>query len=359
MCDVKLTVKDVPIELFDWEYYVQKNPDLQKAGINNLEKSYRHWIRYGCHENRWIKSKLNGIESQIHLNERHNIQSTNVVSHIDPIHLSYKVAIMIHIFDVTMMRFFVKYIDYLDSRYDYHSFDIYLNVVAENQPYTGDLRSYVQSYISQIKRDNIVCNYSENRGGDIGGFLLLSKAVVKSLINYKYVIFVHSKKKSEWRKELCHCIFDIKFEQLENVTDVGIISAKKWVYVFDPNKQVDEVKKFKYHLIELSSTYELTYDKIWSFIAGTMFLANISIIRYIVSHSVDYVYRSLNRPESVDINWLLVTDQLKKDRKGTTNDYQYRIKYGKSLLSDYMIEHTFERIIGLICNKLQLKIIGQ
>jgi hypothetical protein len=99
-------------------------------------------------------------------------------------------------------------------------------------------------------------------------------------------------------------------------------------------------------------------DHPWQFVAGTMFLTRMEIIQYIVSHQIDEVYHLLNRINSVDINWLSVIDKLQKDAKGTCNDFQYRLRYGKPLLSDYMIEHTYERIIGLICQQMGYKIIG-
>ena len=41
---------------FDWEYYLSKNDDVKKKGINGLDECYRHWILYGCYENRIVKS---------------------------------------------------------------------------------------------------------------------------------------------------------------------------------------------------------------------------------------------------------------------------------------------------------------
>jgi len=347
---------------FDWEYYLLKNPDIKQAGHTNLEKCYRHWVSYGCYENRWVKSINSNIERRVQL--KHGEKFPIIIPQVTPIHqplvdLTFKIAIMIHIFDVRMISFFASYINYLNNSYNNIYFDVYINIVIENNPYDGDLKKYVTEQITTINNPNIRCYYSDNRGGDIGGFLLLSKIIVSSHINYKYVIFVHSKNKSSWRQELCRCIFDIKFESLEKTPNIGIISAKKWIYPFDPSKQIDEYKRFKFHLIDLCSIYQLSCDHAWEFIAGTMFLVNINIIKYIVEHEIDRIYLMLNRIDSVDVNWVTVVDELHKDAKGTTNDYQYRLKYHHSLLSDYMIEHTYERIIGLICQQMGLKIIGQ
>lgn len=353
----------IPKEDFDWEFYLVRNPDIKKAGISTLDKCYRHWVTYGCYENRWVKSVTNNVEKQVKLkpNEKFNIplHTNTTFIHKDLIDLKFKIAIMIHVFNVQMMRFFVSYVNYLNNSYLNTNFDIYFNIVEENNPYQGDLKTYVAESLTSINNPNIHCYYNANRGGDIGGFLLLSQIVANSGNEYKYVIFVHSKNKASWRKELCQCIFDIQFEHLDRIKDVGIISAKKWVYNFDPIKQSDEYRRFKFHLIDLCHIYELSTDQPWQFIAGTMFLANMTIIKYIVAHEIDKVYHMLNRVDSVDINWLTVMAELRKDTRSTCNDYQYRLKYGKPLCSDYMIEHAFERIIGLICQQLKLKLIGQ
>lgn len=371
---------------FDWEYYLQKNEDIKRAGNTTLDKCYRHWITYGCYENRWVRSlsKLQELQVKLKTGEKFACcvvpqRTIGATGPIGPriIDLKFKIAIMVHIFDVHLINCFVRYINSLNDKYVPSNFDVYINIVEEDNPYKENLRSYVTEQISHINNKSISHFYSKNKGGDIGGFLLLSKIVVSSNTDYRYVIFVHSKNKSTWRKDLCRAIFDIDFETLPKNPKTGIVSAKKWIYEFNPVKIPDEYKKYKYHLIDLYKIYELTGETqipqiqslptvpvlpvvpaMWSFIAGTMFLTDISIIKYIVSHEVNRVYDMLNSLNSVDINWVYVMNSLGKDTLGTTNDYQYRLKYGKSLLSDYMIEHTYERIIGLICNHLDLKIMG-
>lgn len=362
----------IPKHLFDWDYYVAKNPDIKKAGFCDLEKAYRHWILYGCYENRWVRSTATGHEQQVKLkpNEKFTNPSpltsqpqapTRSVYGPKPvIDLGFKVAIMIHVFDVYMMRFFISYINYLAPKYLRENFDIYFNIVEEDTPYQGtndEFHQYMTEQLKLISNPVVRCQYSENRGGDIGGFLLLSKTVITSGIDYKYAVFIHSKTKAQWRKDLCHCIFDLPFDNLEKfkTATMGLISAKKWIYTF--NSQA-EYRRYQYHMIELCSIYDLDSTQSWQFVAGTMFLSRIEIIRYIVDHDIDRVYGMLNRVESVDVNWQNIVGELRKDTRGTTNDYQYRIRYRKSVCSDYMIEHTFERIIGLICQHLGYKLIG-
>lgn len=350
----------IPKENFDWEYYLVRNPDLKQTGLITMDKCYRHWIVYGCYENRWVKTRDTGEERQIKLRSTEKFvipkEPELLCRSVD---LHFKIAIMIHVYDVgRMMPFFVSYLNGLSHRYVSTNFDIYFNIVQENSPYQGDLKQYVSGYLQQIQFPQVSCHYQENRGGDIGGLLQLSKTVVNSGIDYRYAIFVHSKKKNQWRIDLCRCIFNLQFEQLTKNPDWGLMSAKKWIYHFDPSKQPEELCRFRYHLIDLCHIYQLPMDQPWQFVAGTMFLTKIEILRYIVSHQIEIVYQMLNRVNTVDVNWLSIVEKLQKDAKGTCNDFQYRLRYGRPLLSDYMIEHTYERILGLICQHLGWKVTG-
>jgi len=174
MNDPKLAY--IPKIDFDWEYYLLKNPDVKQAGRTSLDKAYRHWTTYGCYENRWVKSLVNGIERQVKLKigDKFPIIVTQCTQqpHID---LKFKIAIMIHIFDVTMIKFFASYINYLNNSYLNSNFDVYINIVEENNPFEGDLKQYVTEQLTHINNPNLHCYYNHNRGGDIGGFLILSK----------------------------------------------------------------------------------------------------------------------------------------------------------------------------------------
>jgi hypothetical protein len=365
----------IPKDDFDWEYYINQNDDIKKSGIMSLESAYKHWIMYGCYENRVVRLVKSGriLHVKLKTGERFltaptlqlmPTQSAMQVKQPKKIDLEFKIAIMIHIFDITMFPFFTSHLNRLSSLYEDTCFDIYINVVKEDSPYTGDpsnLQTVVNDHIKRIHNPNIYYFLSENRGGDIGGFLLLSKYVIGlPEKDYKYVLFAHSKTRAQWRKDLCQSIFTIQFENLPRTPNIGIIGCRKWLHTFDPATHVEEYRRFRYHLSDLCEIYGVNCEKSWQFIAGTMFLANIEIIKYIVMHQIDEVYFRLNKPDSVDINWLtIVTEELRKDPRGAGNDLKYRLKYGKSLHPDYMIEHAYERIIGLICNHLGYKLLAQ
>lgn len=403
---------------FDWKYYIDSSQDLKK--IRNSRDAYNHWIQYGCFENRPVKNlktkecftvklqkekgeRFSQIEQQKidkkkeaierSLSHQQQQQQRKIIpSQIHQrnpappkIKLSFKLAILLHIFDIEMFpNFYIHYLNKLTNKYDDDDVHIYINFVIEDNPYgnMNTIKSAVEEHITHILNKNVYYCFNENRGGDIGGFLILSKIILDKCknesLNYKYILFAHTKKKDEWRKELVKPIFNYKFEYLsENskMEDFGIIGAKKWIYNIEPRtpKEQQQMEKYKYHMIDLCNMYNLEEDvkTSWKFVAGTMFILDTRIVQYIIYgneiknenddsiYVSDVLYYKLNKLDSIDVNWLnIVTDILKKDPKDVGNDLAYRMKYGKPLHPDHMIEHTFERVIGLICKHLGLKVYG-
>ena len=81
-------------------------------------------------------------------------------------------------------------------------------------------------------------------------------------------------------------------------------------------------------------------------------------MNFIANTHFDIIYEMFNSNDSTDENWLHYINVSKKDAKSCKNDFEYRKKFGKSLLPDYMFEHTYERMFGLISKNLNLEIKG-
>jgi hypothetical protein len=296
-------------------------------------------------------------------NPRQIIPIKNEVDNL-PIKLIKPFAILIHIYNAKYLSFFIKNIQILYSKYTKDSFDIFINIVyiSNKVEIINNEKMIIDEEIKKLYKPNII--YNENKGGDIGGFLHLCKLL--DLNKYNGIIFCHSKTKDRWRIDLCSSIFNYNFSNDE--LDFGLLGNSKWVHTVDPQKHQLNYSRFSEHFIKLFKIYnfddylELTINKKytdipkWQFIAGTMFIANIKIIKYIIDHDIDYVYSLLNKLETVDDNWLRIIKEMKLDNKGCGNDLCYRVKFGRPLFADFMIEHAFERLIGLICTKLNLTI---
>jgi hypothetical protein len=65
--------KDIPVEeldldteqiIFNWQGYISKYPDLQKAGIKTREQAWNHWINLGKKENRSFEEPKEELETE-------------------------------------------------------------------------------------------------------------------------------------------------------------------------------------------------------------------------------------------------------------------------------------------------------
>jgi hypothetical protein len=55
---------------FDWQYYVNRYQDLQKAHINTYEKALKHWKTYGKKEGRICNKNLENTNTKVIIKER-------------------------------------------------------------------------------------------------------------------------------------------------------------------------------------------------------------------------------------------------------------------------------------------------
>ena len=68
------------INIFDWKAYVNKYPDLRKAGINTRQKAWQHWINYGMKEGRSWKNEVVHADK---IHEQPNIENNDASKYID------------------------------------------------------------------------------------------------------------------------------------------------------------------------------------------------------------------------------------------------------------------------------------
>jgi len=358
----------IDINDFDWNYYLDNNIDVKKSIKNTKENSYSHWLRYGIYENRIVKKNddiegfkilvkkknTTNYKSKINYNNipipTNNINN-NIIKHSKEI-LHCKIAILIHIYNLNIFNHIIKYINHLSKKYDDSNILIYINICEKGE-------TDILPYKSLILNKNVHYIYNSiNKGGDIGGFLILIKELMKSMCDFDYFMFIHTKTNISWRKDLCNHIFNYPLHKLEKDSNIGIVGSKNRIYKFS-KKNVEEYNKFKLHIDKLCNLHNINIDDHvdWSFVGGTIFLGNINIVKYIYNNNIDEVYNILNDVESIDLNWANIVKN-KYNVVDVGNDYKYRLLHNKSLLSNYMVEHTYERIIGLICKHLNLKLIS-
>lgn len=269
--------------------------------------------------------------------------------------LPFKVAIMIHIYDsqkvtISLLNSILKLLE----RYDKTNFHWYVNIAINLN--TQSLKSIVE-HLLKNKAVMLKIITNQNQGGDIGGFLLLSEAIYQSQINYNYCYFFHTKTNNQWRNTLVSDIVNIKLENLDDINNFGLTGSRFHLHQFKyyPNCHYD------YHFKKLCQVAKipLSDGDIWYFIGGTIFLFNIQVVEFLNQVGIKQLHCLLNTTETIDVNWQnIAVNHCKKNLRNTNNDYHYRQLYKCSLVSDFMIEHTFERFFGLIVQHLKLKVYG-
>jgi lipopolysaccharide biosynthesis protein len=171
----------------------------------------------------------------------------------------------------------------------------------------------------------IKIRYVENRGADIGPFLLQLQDLDQE--EYPYFIKLHSKKsiinKFEWKYILFNCLIgskDILLKNIETLNKDKMIGA-----ITDKTTIMKIVGKNKEQIALLSRLLNLkTTDK--TFMAGSMFMSRTKIFKkYFTDELVSIIYP------------LLETGKVKDDQKGT-------------------ICHALERIFGRIVSNERLLI---
>ena len=257
---------------------------------------------------------------------------------------------MIYIFNSMLINYYVNLLNNFSKKYKHYKIYIAMHNLTHEKCANFN-------HLKNVKIYDI-----PNKGGDIGGFLFLIKKVYEDNPDYlttsnnenindnRYFIFAHTKTNNTWRQDLCSAIFNYDYKRLlQSKKDIGIICKNKWHLTYK-----DEQRRYDPHMSYLKSLYNIPDVKEWKFVGGTIMTLSSKITKYIYENDIDQIYSKLNEDNSEDECWINTIARLNKDRKGCNNDYAYRVKFNRSLHSDNMIEHTYERIIGLICTYLKL-----
>ena len=274
----------------------------------------------------------------------------------EKIKLPFNIAILVHLYhsidiNTRILKQLLPFLDY----YDDGSLFFYFSII--NTPNAERLNKLVNDIIG-TRTKNIEIMHNPNRGGDIGSFLLLTEKLLTSGRNYQYLMFFHTKSNHIWRNTMIKALNTLKLEHLTKFSDIGLIGSNNYLYHFHYTSNND----YEQHLQTISETlgmpYTLNENDKCPFIAGTIFLLNTQVIKGLDPKKLLTLYQRLNTAFTIDYNWQEKMHQLKKKVNGANNDYHYRHLYGKSLHSDFMIEHTLERYIGILVKMSGLKAYG-
>ncbi len=359
------------IHCFDYNFYVNKYSDAPKDEI----ETFYHYLNYGFYHNRecaplientnfdWnyyaennnldIKTKVEAINHYKNVGRKQNLSFCN----------KFKVAIIVHLYDLNLMEEFIEKINYFIKINQLNEFYIKINIPigANIHLYKGELNSWLFEDISyfnhilnltpyhkylinannypilsslshklknafEVNSDKVQIMFSENRGADIGGFLLSIDQMFKQNLNVDYIVKVHTKNKNSWRQVLTS-ILNLRINKLLN----------EYEYVHNCYINVFKVHPILINLMKTSilKNFNIECTKPFGHSSGTMFIASSKLLDIFKNYNLLTLFNNLN-PNDDFHNPAINT--------GLKMEHQYELFFG-CLASELNLKH---KIIGYI-----------
>jgi len=147
-----IKMENITYENFDWELYMSTYQDLKDAGLNNKNKLWNHWVRYGRREGRKIARKE-------HITEEEKIIIDNISTENNKSHW-----IHIYIDDISNFVLLDRYINKIvDSFNVVITYRVGVNKRKNTFPIikieNGNFISNSRHVISHLERENVTYNF--------------------------------------------------------------------------------------------------------------------------------------------------------------------------------------------------------
>ena len=230
------------------------------------------------------------------------------------------------------------------------------------------------NYLINSYKNSVIIT-TENKGMDIGLFLINLMYIKNKNYNHVYIIKIHTKTSDIFRNESLNNLIGTEEIITNNIRKLnnennGIISGNR---IYKYNEFKDAFTQNYYHLEKLIKyiyNEDIKTDRL-EFSAGTMFIAKSEIFNIFNIPILEYIYNNLNNYDSLDYYWYSVFYKLDiNNKKQILDDYKnnkdskypnninYCIRTNRSGLRDCMVEHALERLFGYMCKKINLEIIN-
>lgn len=255
---------------FDWNYYVTKN---HVQGIYTEDAAYKHYIKIGkarkypcCQKFKiLILLHLYNLDLMDELIEQINFFIKN--NPINSYYIKINVPIDVRLLDYPSFRAIPEndVTEYICSKTPYHP----QLVTPEYAHILFNVEQYLKKKL-QIASTHVQIIFSENRGVDIGGFLLMLDQVKRENLSFDYMVKIHSKTNLHWRMILLSTL-NLKINKLLRLYDC--------LYTFKVIKDPDQL------LIDIKNSLNIPDIQAgqYSFCGGTMFIAPYAFYEYIQS----------------------------------------------------------------------------
>lgn len=226
----------------------------------------------------------------------------------------------------------------------------------------------------QNKYQNIVILICENKGMDIGLFLMALHYIQKQNYKHDYIIKIHTKTNDSFRNQSLYNLMGSSEIIINNIKKLnnnnnGMISGNT-IYSYNHDKD-----PFIYNLYYLDQLIKYLYNENinfnkMEFSAGTFFIIKNDVFDILNITNIEYIYNMLNNNESLDYYWYSIfynfninnkneiyNDYIISKKNKYANNINYSIRTNKPGLRDCMIEHSIERLFGYICKNKNLNIV--
>lgn len=233
----------------------------------------------------------------------------------------------------------------------------------------------IPEYIKKIYKKSVIIT-ADNKGMDIGLFLINYYYLIKTCRNYKYLFKVHTKTADNFRDHTLRVLMYNKNIIYKNISilnriDVGMVAGNN-IHTYYDRRDLYDLNM--YH-IKKSINYIYKEDvnlDLLEFVEGTMFMFKMSTFDILTLQTIEKIYNKMNNISTIDINWYSIYYRLNiNDLEYMKNHYSSNIYslYGNNIklqkntdyndlgIRDFMIEHGYERLFGYMCKKNNLKII--
>jgi hypothetical protein len=279
----------------------------------------------------------------------------------------YSIAVLVQIGNWNVFK---KMEDYINN-FKNISINIYFFIINE---YATDFNI---NYLKHKYKDCVIAS-CENKGMDIGPFLLNLHYIKTRHYNHEYIFKLHTKSSDIFRNDSLNILINSHDNILENIKKLSIsktntengIFAGNIIYKYNNFKEAFQSNLYHIrNLIKYLYNEEIIYDKL-EFVAGTMFISKLKIFNILSPLKILEIYEQLNTINTLDYHWYSLFYKIDvNDKKRIYYDYNnykinrypnnlnYSLKTNTDGLRDSMIEHAFERVIGYICKKQELEII--
>lgn len=245
-------------------------------------------------------------------------------------------------------------------------FVITKNIFADNN---------ILEYIKPKYRKFIIIS-AQNKGMDIGLFLINYYYLLKTDRTHKYLFKIHTKTADNFRDHTLKTLMNDKNIIYKNISilnrnDIGMVAGNSIHNYYDRRDLYDSNM---YH-IRKSVNYIYNEDvnfNLLEFVEGTMFMFKMSTFNILNLKKIEKIYNKMNNISTLDVNWYSIyynlnINDLKYIKKHySSNIYslysnniklQHSTNYTNLGMRDFMIEHGYERLFGYMCRKNNLKIV--